>query len=51
MPVVLAGYILVSNPKYLMGMWNDSSGQSMLVGALTLQVFGCVALWRMLRSL
>jgi tight adherence protein B len=51
MPVALAGYILASNPKYLMGMWNDSSGQTMLVGALALQVFGCVALWRMLRSL
>jgi tight adherence protein B len=34
-----------------MTMWDDSSGQSMLLGALALQVFGCLALWRMLRSL
>ncbi|EJN17051.1 Flp pilus assembly protein TadB [Pseudomonas sp. GM78] len=51
MPVGVAGYFLVSNPKYLMTMWDDSSGQSMLMGALALQAFGCLALWRMLRSL
>jgi tight adherence protein B len=51
MPVGVAGYFLVSNPKYLMTLWDDSSGQSMLTGALALQVFGCLALWRMLRSL
>jgi tight adherence protein B len=51
LPVAVAGYFLVSNPKYLMTMWDDSSGQSMLLGALALQVFGCLALWRMLRSL
>lgn len=51
LPVAIAGYFLVSNPKYLLGMWNDGSGQMMLVSALGLQVFGCLALWRMLRSL
>jgi tight adherence protein B len=51
LPVALAGYFLIANPKYLMNMWNDSSGQAMLVGALSLQVLGCLVLWRMLRSL
>jgi tight adherence protein B len=51
LPVALAGYFLVSNPKYLLAMWNDGSGQMMLMSALGLQVFGCLALWRMLRSL
>ncbi|PTT99536.1 type II secretion system protein F [Pseudomonas sp. HMWF031] len=51
LPVAVAGYFLISNPKYLLSMWNDGSGQSMLVSALVLQVFGCVALWRMLKSL
>ena len=51
LPVTVAGYFLISNPKYLLSMWNDGSGQWMLVSALLLQVFGCLALWRMLRSL
>ncbi|WP_433767772.1 type II secretion system F family protein [Pseudomonas putida] len=51
LPVSVAGYFLITNPKYLLSMWNDSSGQMMLVSALGLQVFGCLALWRMLRSL
>jgi len=51
LPVSVAGYFLISNPRYLLSMWNDSSGQLMLVSAFVLQVFGCLALWRMLRSL
>ncbi|CAN7242241.1 MULTISPECIES: type II secretion system F family protein [unclassified Pseudomonas] len=50
MPVGLAGYFLVSNPKYLLAMWNSGSGQMMLATAFGLQVVGCLALWRMLRS-
>ncbi|HWD33385.1 type II secretion system F family protein [Pseudomonas caricapapayae] len=51
LPVGMAGYFLISNPKYLLTMWNDSNGQFMLLGAFGLQVFGCLALWRMLRSI
>lgn len=51
MPVALAGYFLISNPTYLLAMWNDGSGQTMLIAAMGFQVIGCVALWRMLRSL
>lgn len=50
MPVGLAGYFLLSNPKYLLAMWNSSSGQMMLAIAFGLQIVGCLALWRMLRS-
>jgi tight adherence protein B len=32
-------------------MWHDSSGQMMLASAFGLQVIGCLALWRMMRSL
>jgi tight adherence protein B len=32
-------------------MWNDSNGQLMLLAAFALQTLGCLALWRMLRSL
>ncbi|WP_256585906.1 MULTISPECIES: type II secretion system F family protein [Pseudomonas] len=50
LPVSMAAYFLFSNPKYLLSMWQDSSGQIMLISAFALQVFGCLALWRMLRS-
>ncbi|WP_248804519.1 type II secretion system F family protein [Pseudomonas sp. MWU13-2100] len=50
LPVGMAGFFLVSNPGYLMHMWDDGSGRRMLLMAFGLQVFGCLALWRMLRS-
>ncbi|MGY2402385.1 type II secretion system F family protein [Pseudomonas sp. SDO5271_S396] len=50
LPVSVAGYFLLTNPTYLVGMWADSGGQLMLIGAFAMQVFGCLALWRMLRS-
>jgi tight adherence protein B len=46
----VAGYFLLTNPTYLVGMWADTSGRHMLLGAFAMQIIGCVALWRMLRS-
>jgi tight adherence protein B len=51
LPVSVAGYFLLVNPTYLMAMWDDHSGQRLMLGAFALQVIGCVALWRMLRSI
>ncbi|KMT55816.1 type II secretion system F family protein [Pseudomonas fildesensis] len=51
MPVALVGYFMTINPGYLMTMWNDGPGRTLLYLAVTLQVLGCVAMWRMLRSL
>lgn len=51
LPVGMVGYFLLVNPGYLMGMWRDSSGQHMLMVAFTMQVLGCLALWRMMRSI
>ena len=51
LPVLIAGYFMLTNPGYLLGMWNDSSGQHMLFAAVGLEVFGCLALSRMLRSI
>jgi len=51
LPAAVASYFLLTNPKYLLTMWNESSGQMMLASAFGLQVLGCLALWRMLRSL
>lgn len=51
LPVGMAGYFLLSNPGYLLSLWQDSSGQVMLLAAFALQLVGCLALWRMLRSI
>lgn len=51
LPVSLAGYFLMTNPTYLMNMWNQSGGRLMLLAAFGLQAIGCAALWRMLRSI
>ncbi|BBH48023.1 type II secretion system F family protein [Pseudomonas sp. KU43P] len=51
LPLCMAGYFLMANPRYLLAMWHDSSGQMMLLLAFALQVLGCLVLWRMMRSL
>ncbi len=51
LPVCMVGYFMLVNPHYLLAMWQDSSGQMMLLFAFALQVLGCLALWRMMRSL
>jgi len=51
LPIAMAGYFLLVNPNYLLSMWHTSDGQLMLLAAFVLQVLGCVALWRMLRSI
>ncbi|CAI8739016.1 tight adherence protein B [Pseudomonas sp. IT-232MI5] len=50
LPLLLVSYFMLTNPGYMLGMWNDASGQHMLISAAVLQVFGSLALWRMLRS-
>jgi tight adherence protein B len=51
LPVILVSYFMLTNPGYMLGMWHDSGGQTMLIIAVVLQVTGCLALWRMLRSI
>lgn len=51
LPLLLVGYFMLTNPGYMLGMWHDPSGQKMLITAVCLQIFGCLALWRMLRSI
>lgn len=50
LPLILVSYFMMSNPGYMLGMWNDEGGRQMLIIAVCLQVTGCLALWRMLRS-
>lgn len=50
LPVGMVAYFLAVNPNYLLHMWNDGSGKTMLMVAFAMQTAGCLALWRMLRS-
>ncbi|MFS2159800.1 type II secretion system F family protein [Pseudomonas sp. Pseusp122] len=51
LPVLMTGYFMTVNPSYMMHMWEDSTGQTMLMVAFAMQVTGSVLLWRMLRSI
>lgn len=51
LPLLLVAYFMLTNPGYMLGMWHDPTGQKMLIAAICLQIFGCLALWRMLRSI
>ncbi|MCL7421805.1 MAG: type II secretion system F family protein [Methylobacter sp.] len=51
LPPGMAVYIMAMNPKYLESMWQDPSGQVMLVIAVVLQIAGAFVLWRMIKSI
>lgn len=51
MPAGLAIYLLLTNPSFFMGLWNDSFGKVLLFVAFGLQVVGSFIMWRMLRSI
>jgi tight adherence protein B len=50
MPILVGGYVLMSNPGFLLGLWSDPTGRLLLYGAFALQGIGTWLLWRMLRS-
>ncbi|WP_347928813.1 type II secretion system F family protein [Pseudomonas helvetica] len=50
LPVLIASYFMLTNPGYMLSMWHDPAGQHMLIAAVGLQIVGCLALRRMLRS-
>lgn len=51
LPLGLGAYILISNPEFLLNMWESSAGKIMLLLSLALQFTGCFVLWRMLKSI
>lgn len=51
LPLVMVGYFLLTNPGYLMHMWDDDGGKTMMLAAFGFQAMGCLALWRMMRSI
>ena len=51
LPLALATYIFITNPQFMLGMWEVSTGRMVLLLAFVLQALGSFSLWRMLRSL
>lgn len=51
LPIMIAAYILMLNPDYMLTMWQEESGRVMLITALILQVLGGFFLWRMIKSI
>lgn len=49
LPVAIGSFVIMTNPKYLEGMWSDPSGRSLLAIAVMLQLAGSVWLYRMAR--
>lgn len=50
LPSAIALYMAAANPEYLQAMWNDPGGQTILIVALLMQLFGALILWRMVKS-
>ncbi|MDR0242000.1 MAG: type II secretion system F family protein [Burkholderia sp.] len=49
LPIAIGSFIVLTNPKYLHGMWNDPGGRTLLMLAFLLQLAGSVWLYRMAR--
>ncbi|WP_420998132.1 type II secretion system F family protein [Cupriavidus sp. 30B13] len=50
LPLVVGGMMFVMNAAYIMMMWRDPSGKTLLLVALALEVMGAAMLYRLARS-
>lgn len=49
-PPATVAYMMYMMPDMVMTMWNDPGGQNALLAATFMELFGVVALWRMIKS-
>lgn len=47
LPVSMGAFLIMINPAYFMGMWNDGTGHTLIIAAGCLQLFGAVLLYRL----
>jgi len=50
LPLMVGGFMVLSNPDYIFKMIDDPSGQWVLMGAAGMQISGMALIWKMLRS-
>ncbi|WP_249938105.1 type II secretion system F family protein [Variovorax sp. 3P27G3] len=49
LPVGVGAFLILTNPGYFMGMWNDDTGRILIFSALGLQLTGAALLYRLAR--
>lgn len=49
LPIAMIVLLVSMNPQFLLQMWNDALGQTLLITAAALQFVGAFSLWRMVR--
>ena len=49
LPLCIAGFLILTNPRYFASMWNDHSGRLLVYAALGLQALGAWLLYRLTR--
>ena len=50
LPVVVGGLITMSNAAYIMSMWRDSFGKTLILAAFAMEVLGAIMLARLAKS-
>ncbi|MFC6671232.1 type II secretion system F family protein [Marinobacterium aestuariivivens] len=50
-PALMALYLLLVSPDYLLRMWHDDGGRQLLLAGAFMQLAGVLVLWRMVRSI
>ncbi|MDQ0072193.1 tight adherence protein B [Variovorax boronicumulans] len=49
LPVGVCTFLMISNPGYFMGLWNDGTGRMLIFSAVGLQLLGAAFLYRLAR--
>lgn len=49
LPIGVCAFMIMNNPSYFLGMWNDSSGQMLIFLGAGLQILGGLLLYRLAR--
>ncbi|MCR6479711.1 type II secretion system F family protein [Variovorax sp. ZS18.2.2] len=49
LPVGVGAFLIMTNPSYFIGMWNDGTGRTLIFSALGLQLAGAALLYRLAR--
>lgn len=49
LPVGVGAFLIMTNPSYFIGMWNDGTGRTLIFSALGLQLVGAALLYRLAR--
>ncbi|CAN7468736.1 type II secretion system F family protein [Variovorax paradoxus] len=49
LPVAVGGFLIMTNPAYFIGMWNDGTGRMLIFSSAGLQLIGAALLYRLAR--